>query len=45
VREVRSRAAVPVVQHRARPDRAQVRAGPGVPGQPSSAARRGARRL
>jgi hypothetical protein len=29
VREVRSRTAVPVVQHRARPDRAQVRAGPG----------------
>jgi hypothetical protein len=45
VREVRSRPAVPVVQHRARPDRAQVRAGPSVPGQPSSAARRGGRRL
>jgi len=41
---VRSRTAAPVVQHRARPDRAQVRAGPGVPGQPSSA-RRGSRRL
>jgi hypothetical protein len=40
VRQVRSRTAVPVVQHCAGAHRAEVRAGPRVPGQPSRPARR-----
>ena len=38
-----SRAAAPVVQHRARPDRAEAGPGPRVPGPPSRTARRGGR--
>ena len=43
VRHVCPRAAAPVVQHRARPDRAEAGPGPRVPGPPSRTARRGGR--